>query len=415
VPSSTDLTIRPPATSEEVDAFFRLAGAEFMPSSGPDGIDGWRDSTLTAPGFDRSQIRCAYRDGLVVGGCLVFPRRLRAGPARLPVGCIGAVVTRPDHRGQGVASKLLADVLDRARAAGAALLLLDGIPDFYHRLGYVDVFDAIWHRVARRAALDLPPSPYSVRQGTKYDADQLLGLYERHYGGYVGSFDRSLDRQRHELPGSPERLSPLLAVASTGEVRGYLARTWEHSGARAGEVAADDWPAAVALLQAHAAALAGQPDLPEEVLWPLPISSPTFHLLADRLALRSEVVRRPRSDWQARVAHGESLLRHLLPLWRENWAAAAGEWCGRLEIRLGDEGALALDLRPSALEAADASGSPDARAVFAPAAFLRVLFGERDPAWAAAQDASDVSPGLLPTLARLLAAPPAWIPGTDAF
>jgi hypothetical protein len=254
-----------------------------------------------------------------------------------------------------------------------------------------------------------------ARRGTKSDADHLLRLYDRHYGPYLGSFERGIDRQRHELPEALERFSPLLAVAPNGEVRGYLVFTWEASGARAGEVGADDWPAVVALLQAHATAVSGQADPPEEILWPLPVTSPTFHFLADALPIRTETSRRPRSDWQARVADGDGLLRGLLPLWRETGAGAAGGWHGCLEVRLGDEGSIALDIGPGSLEVAGKGAGRDAKAVLPPDVFLRVLFGERDLGWAATQPGSEVPPDLSPTLTRLLAAPPAWIPGTDAF
>jgi GNAT superfamily N-acetyltransferase len=409
------LVVRSPDGGDEVDAFFRMAAAVFEPDGDPASYVGWLEPTVNAPDFAMDQIRCVYRDGQLVGGCIVHSRRLRAGPARLSTGCIGAVATRSEHRKQGVASSLLDDILARARADGVALLLLDGISNFYDRFGYVDVFDAAWHKLERSAVRDLPPSPYSVRQATKDDARQLLDLYDRCYGPYLGSFERSLDRQRHELPASPERRSPLLAVSPDGKARGYLAVTWDHAGARADEVGADDWPAVVALLQAQEGLVAERPDAPEEIWWPLPATSPAFHLLADHLPLRTEVHRELRGGWQARVGDGNCLLSSLVPLWRANWAGVRGAWQGVVEIRLGDSGALALDLRPGALEVAEAGRRADARVDLEQGAFLKLLFGERDLAWAAAQPGSDVPVVLLPTLARLLAAPPAWIPGTDSF
>src|SRR5436305_682298 len=59
--------------------------------------------------------------------------------ARLRVASIGSVCTDPDHRGQGLASTLMADAARHARGMGAALLLISGGRGLYHRLGYVTV------------------------------------------------------------------------------------------------------------------------------------------------------------------------------------------------------------------------------------------------------------------------------------
>ena len=63
---------------------------------------------------------------------------MHVGTARLLTGCIGAVVTYPDHRHLGVATALMHDALAYAQSHHYALLLLDGIPKFYYRYGYDD-------------------------------------------------------------------------------------------------------------------------------------------------------------------------------------------------------------------------------------------------------------------------------------
>ena len=55
------------------------------------------------------------------------------------------------------------DAIEYAQAHKYSLLLLDGIPNFYHRYGYCDVYDLSTQEINRRAILALPESSYTVR------------------------------------------------------------------------------------------------------------------------------------------------------------------------------------------------------------------------------------------------------------
>jgi predicted N-acetyltransferase YhbS len=59
--------------------------------------------------------------------------------ARLRVASIGAVATDPEHRGRGVAGRLLEDARRHAVEQGASLMLISGGRGLYHRSGYVQV------------------------------------------------------------------------------------------------------------------------------------------------------------------------------------------------------------------------------------------------------------------------------------
>ncbi len=59
--------------------------------------------------------------------------------ARVRVASVGAVATDPEHRGHGLASRLMADARRHARDLGASLMLISGGRGLYHRLGYVQV------------------------------------------------------------------------------------------------------------------------------------------------------------------------------------------------------------------------------------------------------------------------------------
>src|SRR5207302_5940939 len=102
------------------------------------------------------QLRGAFRDGEQLGSYIIFERMLRMGAAQVSTGCISAVVTYPAHRRQGVATALMQDATDYALSHRLALLLLDGIPKFYYRFGYSDVFDQSTQDIDRAAILAQP-------------------------------------------------------------------------------------------------------------------------------------------------------------------------------------------------------------------------------------------------------------------
>jgi predicted acetyltransferase len=126
-------------------------------------------------------------------------RAMQVGTARLLTGCIGAVVTYPDHRHQGVATALMHDALDYAQSHHYALLLLDGIPKFYYRYSYDDVFDVTVQDIDRAALLAQPPSELRLCPVTPEDAEYILALYNRHFGPLTGSFTRTVEWQQHRL------------------------------------------------------------------------------------------------------------------------------------------------------------------------------------------------------------------------
>jgi hypothetical protein len=303
-------------------------------------------------------------------------------------------------------------------------LLLDGIPDFYARFGYVDIYDATVHAITWKSALDgSPPSLCRVRPATLEDAPALLDLYLRHYGRYPGRFERTLEQQAYWLRWSHPEQAPQLAIAPDGSVCGYLTlRHWQPASVKAREVAADDWPAALALLQHHAHTFDGQPEASAELLWPLPTDSATYFTLADHLPLHTRVEVQPNEGWQARPARLSELFRSLLPWWQALWRRQALQWKGHLGIRIEDEESSAdseaclLALSSGHVEMVAA---PPAESVawvrLSPGTFIQLLFGYRPVEWAASQPGREVPHELRPVMAALFEGERFWIPGTDTF
>src|ERR1700730_6228797 len=170
----TSVTVRTLASSSEYDSYFRLADAAFSSQSSEESAQGWQQYLTHSPEFRPEQLRVVFLDGQLAGGLALFQRSLRMGDARFATGCIGAVVTSPASRLKGVARALLQDTFEVARRAGCAFLLLDGIPKFYYRYGYSDMFDVSAIEVDRSAILAQQPRQYQVRSATAEDAAAVL-------------------------------------------------------------------------------------------------------------------------------------------------------------------------------------------------------------------------------------------------
>jgi GNAT superfamily N-acetyltransferase len=96
---------------------------------------------LAATGYGRRRFRLVGTrvDGTIVTSCKIYDRDVRCGERQMRSIGIGAVFTRPSHRGRGLATAMLAALLDAERQAGTdlAFLFADIRPHFYEELGFV--------------------------------------------------------------------------------------------------------------------------------------------------------------------------------------------------------------------------------------------------------------------------------------
>ena len=414
-----DFVIRPLETSAERDAYMLLAIQTFSPHlDAVASLPQRRRFVEQNPAFLPHQLRGAFLGDTLLGGCHVDARVLRIGSARLLTACIGSVVTMTEHRKQGVAAALLNDAVQYAQQQNHALLLLDGIGDFYHRFGFIDVFDVVHHTIESTAVQAQPKSPYTVRQATFEDIPALFKLYQRHYGSFAGSFERDSgfqERLFHDRGG----IKPYLAIDEKGIVQGYLMMYKRMEKLGAYEVAANDWYAALALLQ-HNVVLAVEhsgADGNIEISWPLPADSATFYLLSDHLSLQSQVRHTPDADWMARTAHLPTLIDALLPLWNERWQRYNVGRSGVLAViieqepfLLGSDG-IGIHL----LDPMTSSAHAARQITLSQQVFTQLLFGYRPVSWAAKQPGQSIPEDLYSILDILFAGTQAWIAGSDAF
>jgi predicted N-acetyltransferase YhbS len=428
-----DIVVRAVETEREIATYHRVMVASF--SSGSDTeIENAaleeRRQIEALPEFQPRQRRGAFRGDTYLGGYIIFERGMRVGASALRTGCIGGVGVDRSQRRQGVATALMGDALAFAEERHLALLLLDGIPNFYHRFGYVDVADSTDQVIDRTVIEAWSGDADTTRYATIEDAGALLDLFNRHWGPITGSFARSLEGQTARLSRSlTENNPPVVAVDGRGAIRGYLYLRQGNRSERAAEVAADTWSAALALLRHHEQHLSVHSNLSPVVEWPLPPGSTTHLLLVDHLtapdtwkgdsgsrrwAVRGQTYQRRNAGWMARVVSVRQLVEDLQPAWRARLATSSLRWHGVFELHTEAEGC-AIELNATEARSVDdiPLDAPIARLPFD--SLVQAVFGYRPISYLATRPGSNIPNDLLPILNVLFPMGQPWIPGSDAF
>ena len=280
------------------------------------------------------------RDGQVVSACALLARELVVGEERLRAGLIGSVVTDPEHRGEGLASEVLARAEAALAADGCAFALLWAEdPAFYTKRGYgpigVEYDVTLPYSMAQRL-----PTPSGVRPMAADDPPAMHALYGRH----AARVERTLEESQ-ALFHCP-RMTTLVRTRE-GEVVAYacLGR-----GADFANVI-HEWAGAtedlLALVRAHLERLAGTSELPEAFLL-VPSSARGVLLAFENLG--AQVSRRMLGMGKVldREAVAAQLTARLAPLGCVDGALDEEPGCtfrvrGPLDLgHFGDDGALAL-------------------------------------------------------------------------
>jgi hypothetical protein len=95
--SALPIVVRPLETAAERDALYLEASRAFNPDLSEaervSNIAGRRQRAESAPDYDPTLLRGAFRGDTFLGGYRIQERRLQLGAARLLTCCIGSVVT----------------------------------------------------------------------------------------------------------------------------------------------------------------------------------------------------------------------------------------------------------------------------------------------------------------------------------
>jgi predicted N-acetyltransferase YhbS len=416
--ASPDFVIRSPETPEEIEHYFRLNAETFRPDEDTVLVASRRRRMIEMdPDFQMIQLRSAFYGETYVGSYRMQERLLCVESSRLRFGCIGGVLTDQDYRHQGIATALMQDAFALAQNRQYSFLLLHGISDYYGQHGFIDVIeDMPQHAIGQSLIPDRPTEKCVVREAEPSDAAMLLALYMEHNRASMCTFapTRTVARQIHYLKNWFEDHLPLLAFNEEGKPEGYALLLESRGQQEAYEVAANTWPAVLALLDYQYTLHAGECLSQTTVYWPLPLSDVTYYLLSDQLPIRSEIETYPNSGWMARMVSFSTLIQSLLPLWQDRWKKHHSEWAGVLVLVVEEE-KCAFELSPTGLLLLDRLSIEGHEVRFGQQVFTQLVFGFRPITWAALQVGQHVPDELIPILDVLFPHKQSWIAGSDYF
>lgn len=177
-----------PARASEVAAAADLSNRVFRP------LDQFKEGTMHLEfplvfSHDHPERLWIIKDGSrVVSLVGSLERPVLIEGCRIPAAALGTVCTDPEYRGQGLAGRILAALLDHLRERGVHLVIISGDRSLYRRAGAVTAGLVRW--IVAPAAdpagsgnpLDgnpLPGRTWAVREARESDFVQVLRLYER--------------------------------------------------------------------------------------------------------------------------------------------------------------------------------------------------------------------------------------------
>lgn len=179
-----DIEIRVP-TAEEVHGVFDVRAQAFaVPES-----DRERWTNL----IDPAAMTTAFLGTQVVGSLNVIPLGQWYGGRSVPMGGVATVVVRPEHRGEGIAARLLAHALERMRNEGIVVSTLHpATTRVYRASGWEIGGDLAKHRVSTRALERLPRGESEqVRRLGREDWPVVRQCYDMVAPAHPGWIDRS--------------------------------------------------------------------------------------------------------------------------------------------------------------------------------------------------------------------------------
>ena len=179
------LQIIAPDPVEHYDAILDLTAKAFAHRRYWNWLDYCNNGYIAHSPYDWKASRIGLIDGRLATHYGIWDHWMRIGTSKVRVAGVGAVATDGDYYNQGLMARTAAACVDDLAAGGYHLTMLDGIPGFYHRFGYVRAWpDALW--LADLAALPRPAKQPALHPVT----DQwpaLDRLYNRQNGALTGT------------------------------------------------------------------------------------------------------------------------------------------------------------------------------------------------------------------------------------
>jgi hypothetical protein len=184
--SAQPLLIRSPDPKADHDELMDLIAKTFSTGRGYFGFRDYciRDGYMDTSHYNWADSRIGIMDGRIVTHFGVWDYQMRVGRSALRVAGIGVVATHGDYRKRGLMDITARACVDAMPQAGYDQTILFGIPDYYHKFGYVPAWPAA---VYTAAIVNLPDArPPSLRPLPASTA-AMDRLYNRHAAGMTGT------------------------------------------------------------------------------------------------------------------------------------------------------------------------------------------------------------------------------------
>jgi putative acetyltransferase len=152
-----------PETPDLYDAIGRVVASAFGSTAEPRLVELIRAS----PGYVPAMALVACIADEVVGHVMVSEARLRNDEGERRIGMLSPLAVNPRHQRRGIGSALVRTVLDIAQFRGEPLVVLEGSPTYYGRLGFEH---SVRHGIEILLPDWAPPEAAQVMCLASYDA-----------------------------------------------------------------------------------------------------------------------------------------------------------------------------------------------------------------------------------------------------
>jgi predicted acetyltransferase len=182
-----DIEIRAPRPDESDDVFALCSEAFASP---PERREPWLATKRM------EEFLGAWVGAELVATTEVMPIGQFFGGRSVPMGAVASVAVRPDHRGHGIAPRLMTLAVERMHEQGLVISTLHpATTRFYRGLGWEIGGEFGVRRVPTAALAGLPPGePECLRPARADDIDDVRECYERVASGINGAIDRRDER-----------------------------------------------------------------------------------------------------------------------------------------------------------------------------------------------------------------------------
>lgn len=134
----------------------------------------------------------AKYEGHVVAHVGILVKHVRIGKSSFKVAGIGEVATHRDHMKKGISSKLMKNAVEYMQKTDFDYTILSGIPNYYHRFGYIETLNEYEGRIPVKFLRDISSSYQVVPYEEKYK-EAMIDIYTVHFENVAASTIRSND------------------------------------------------------------------------------------------------------------------------------------------------------------------------------------------------------------------------------